>query len=118
MYLSDENIGAKVERFTSFWIKWLSQGNINMYGSLWKIAGLIDGFIADAVGMPHLVFVRILIWKIIGLFYMGTKHLGLVDGLTVPLVNPFRGPIGGYDKRSEEHTSELQSREKLVCRLL
>src|SRR5690606_40738101 len=24
----------------------------------------------------------------------------------------------GYDARSEEHTSELQSREKLVCRLL
>src|SRR5690606_41897520 len=24
----------------------------------------------------------------------------------------------GHDQRSEEHTSELQSREKLVCRLL
>src|SRR5690606_40538936 len=24
----------------------------------------------------------------------------------------------GYDERSEEHTSELQSRENLVCRLL
>src|SRR5690606_13909092 len=27
-----------------------------------------------------------------------------------------KGPAGGY--RSEEHTSELQSRENLVCRLL
>src|SRR5690606_41542954 len=26
--------------------------------------------------------------------------------------------VGGYSRRSEEHTSELQSREKVVCRLL
>src|SRR5690606_41816689 len=26
--------------------------------------------------------------------------------------------VGRYEPRSEEHTSELQSREKLVCRLL
>src|SRR5690606_17791852 len=99
MHLGDENIGAKVERFSSFWIKWLSQGNINMYGSSRKIAGLIDYVIADAVGMPHLVFVRILIWKIIALFYIGTNNLGLVDGLSVPLVNSFRRPIGGFDSK-------------------
>src|SRR5207302_9050163 len=29
-----------------------------------------------------------------------------------------RGAARGDDVRSEEHTSELQSREKLVCRLL
>src|SRR5690606_41447835 len=28
------------------------------------------------------------------------------------------GPMGNEKIRSEEHTSELQSREKLVCRLL
>src|SRR5690606_27964368 len=28
------------------------------------------------------------------------------------------GPVAGGQIRSEEHTSELQSREKLVCRLL
>src|SRR5690606_39433765 len=27
-------------------------------------------------------------------------------------------PLGGEEARSEEHTSELQSRENLVCRLL
>src|SRR3712207_7323658 len=27
-------------------------------------------------------------------------------------------PSGGFDPRSEEHTSELQSRQYLVCRLL
>src|SRR5690606_39881750 len=31
------------------------------------------------------------------------------------IVRPFRI---GWKRRSEEHTSELQSREKLVCRLL
>src|SRR3712207_6988411 len=29
-----------------------------------------------------------------------------------------RHPIGGSRRRSEEHTSELQSRQYLVCRLL
>src|SRR5690606_40386247 len=29
-----------------------------------------------------------------------------------------QGLPGGLDQRSEEHTSELQSRENLVCRLL
>src|SRR5690606_41627299 len=33
------------------------------------------------------------------------------------LVGPVRG-VGPKRGRSEEHTSELQSREKLVCRLL
>src|SRR5690606_42093434 len=30
----------------------------------------------------------------------------------------FCGPVDIADQRSEEHTSELQSRENLVCRLL
>src|SRR5436309_4947705 len=30
----------------------------------------------------------------------------------------FAEPMEGYISRSEEHTSELQSRENLVCRLL
>src|SRR3712207_8895127 len=34
----------------------------------------------------------------------------------VPLVEPLRLPV--VDVRSEEHTSELQSRQYLVCRLL
>src|SRR5690606_39525378 len=33
-------------------------------------------------------------------------------------VDAAREFLGGLDIRSEEHTSELQSREKLVCRLL
>src|SRR2546427_5802648 len=31
---------------------------------------------------------------------------------------PMPPPSGGYPKRSEEHTSELQSQSNLVCRLL
>src|SRR3712207_8413947 len=31
---------------------------------------------------------------------------------------PRRGAVGGEEGRSEEHTSELQSRQYLVCRLL
>src|SRR5690606_32146267 len=38
--------------------------------------------------------------------------------LSRPRLYPFGPPVFGYTARSEEHTSELQSREKLVCRLL
>src|SRR5690606_39897873 len=37
------------------------------------------------------------------------------------VAGPFKGPfrlLGTGERRSEEHTSELQSRENLVCRLL
>src|SRR3712207_2953192 len=37
-----------------------------------------------------------------------------VDGSPVQVIAPF----GGFTLRSEEHTSELQSRQYLVCRLL
>src|SRR5690606_40770061 len=41
----------------------------------------------------------------------------LVEGLAPALDEPV-GVQGQQRARSEEHTSELQSREKLVCRLL
>src|SRR3712207_9036670 len=40
------------------------------------------------------------------------QHVGLVDGLEAA----DRGSVEG-EARSEEHTSELQSRQYLVCRL-
>src|SRR5690349_24248528 len=41
-------------------------------------------------------------------------HLGAQHVLLVPLAHA----VAGADDRSEEHTSELQSRRDLVCRLL
>src|SRR2546429_6087583 len=47
-------------------------------------------------------------------------HVGFVVGLDGPYVPPVEGllPIFIDEIRSEEHTSELQSRLHLVCRLL
>src|SRR5690606_40707032 len=43
----------------------------------------------------------------------------LVDHVTKTLrIDPARVYLTGLSRRSEEHTSELQSRENLVCRLL
>src|SRR5207302_11161583 len=42
-------------------------------------------------------------------FFNGEKHLGA----SVTVIK-----MAGWHRRSEEHTSELQSRENLVCRLL
>src|SRR5699024_11996707 len=44
------------------------------------------------------------------------KFLG--SGETKPRPTPRRTPTGPTRRRSEEHTSELQSRFDLVCRLL
>src|SRR5690554_924071 len=38
--------------------------------------------------------------------------------LALPLLSALEVEFGGGEKRSEEHTSELQSRPHLVCRLL
>src|SRR5690606_40545740 len=46
---------------------------------------------------------------------------GLIDGAHGDLGSGVLGHVGGLARRtvrSEEHTSELQSRENLVCRLL
>src|SRR5690606_40880883 len=68
-----------------------------------------------------------------GRFYTGAAaefgFSGQLEGIIVPpagiwaadawgfvWVTPKENPVGGT--RSEEHTSELQSRENLVCRLL
>src|SRR3712207_8646715 len=44
---------------------------------------------------------------------------GLVHRLQDPVCgHDDRGVVGVFEQRSEEHTSELQSRQYLVCRLL
>src|SRR3712207_8407873 len=55
----------------------------------------------------------------------GCGNLGVVPGgvgSSLSLFSSFPGPFGswrlGRGQRSEEHTSELQSRQYIVCRLL
>src|SRR2546422_8124164 len=55
------------------------------------------------------------------LFRSGSSVEPAVDAADVGgpgIVNPDHGPAGIRGARSEEHTSELQSRLHLVCRLL
>src|SRR3712207_8077039 len=52
---------------------------------------------------------------------MGYKHAPMSDEDAIAEIGrPTFGlkVLPGYDRRSEEHTSELQSRQYLVCRLL
>src|SRR5690554_7631938 len=49
---------------------------------------------------------------ILGVIYMYRVELGVVDMLSTPYGQEYQ------PSRSEEHTSELQSRPHLVCRLL
>src|SRR5690606_30768484 len=51
-----------------------------------------------------------------GVDFHGTLNASMRDALSPDAF--FRMPLDGRTVRSEEHTSELQSRENLVCRLL
>src|SRR5438445_8186900 len=46
------------------------------------------------------------------------RKVDLVGGLTGPVLRTLDYDIASHLWRSEEHTSELQSRQYLVCRLL
>src|SRR5947209_14416190 len=49
----------------------------------------------------------------------GSLTLQAGDDITIDaVIDPATGLIQSNDNRSEEHTSELQSRQYLVCRLL
>src|SRR5690606_20711312 len=48
----------------------------------------------------------------------GRAHMLAWHGGAHPPRPRRRAPAGPWDPRSEEHTSELQSRENIVCRLL
>src|SRR5204863_8020057 len=66
----------------------------------------------------------ILVWAILAFVTNFIPNIGFVIGLIPPMLLAF--VVGGWqlalavqaDDRSEEHTSELQSRRDLVCRLL
>src|SRR6185295_20207693 len=46
------------------------------------------------------------------------RYQPVVARLTTPVPSSAPSPARSYSNRSEEHTSELQSRQYLVCRLL
>src|SRR5690625_5876007 len=54
----------------------------------------------------------------VGMTVLGPKVLGNATNLIFEGVIGRQLPAGGTQERSEEHTSELQSRGHLVCRLL
>src|SRR5438874_8718197 len=55
-------------------------------------------------------------------YFVRTRELLLKDDhrpcVTMQVFGKSHAFLGGIDERSEEHTSELQSRRDLVCRLL
>src|SRR3712207_7860272 len=70
----------------------------------------------DPAGVEHVALAR---WGQVLVVAPATAHslarlaAGLADDLLTNVALAFGGPV-----RSEEHTSELQSRQYLVCRLL
>src|SRR5687768_18111931 len=52
------------------------------------------------------------------LFAISSTNISKVKPLEQSLQEAFSGPVLTGGRRSEEHTSELQSRLHLVCRLL
>src|SRR5690606_14545186 len=63
----------------------------------------------------------IVVHQILADFLLGTapvKDAGEADDSSAPLAGKVAERVQHKGKRSEEHTSELQSRENLVCRLL
>src|SRR5690606_39700456 len=71
-------------------------------------------FGGDVLGLPMIVWVFVVVaalgWVLLNRTTFGRRTIA-VGG------NPEAARLAGI-KRSEEHTSELQSRENLVCRLL
>src|SRR3712207_8742837 len=77
-------------------------------------------------GRPAICALARLDGRPVGVIASDPKHYG--GGLTgdasdklarfVDLCDQFRLPVVNFVDRSEEHTSELQSRQYLVCRLL
>src|SRR3712207_8400658 len=84
------------------------------YTTLFRSRTILDRPVVDALtGVVAVVGRR-------GLVPAGEGEVELVGGEpdAVDGVHPGAGVGSGLDHRSEEHTSELQSRQYLVCRLL
>src|SRR5688572_31079824 len=66
------------------------------------------------------------LWELLGRGYVGSIGYYIftdrggdrIERAAIGITDHHRNACGAYDKRSEEHTSELQSQSNLVCRLL
>src|SRR5699024_1051254 len=91
----------------SFWINPTSHINMILFILVTAYCfKLTAGIVASLLGWG---FYSIRVWEFNGLLLLGFLLLGICIGII---------SIYFEQKRSEEHTSELQSRFDLVCRLL
>src|SRR5690606_22412633 len=101
-----------------FWSDDLSQAfNVISRQLLYFILSL--SFLFSASAISPIVFRRILQYFIYGCLFTTITCLvnALFNVYDYGSINPFNKVNGNFFSRSEEHTSELQSRENLVCRL-
>src|SRR5699024_12187667 len=105
----------------------LSDGLIGLlfaiYQGVWGLGHLATAALSDRVGRKHLVVWGMTIQGValgviaaghgFGIWAAGAALLGIGTAMVYPTLLAVVG-----DVRSEEHTSELQSRFDLVCRLL
>src|SRR5690606_41881717 len=93
---------------------------LSPYTTLFRSAflgALISALLLFTNQFPELQ--AILSWLIGGLRGLGWAHAGAIAGpvlVTIALLFAFARDLNLMLLRSEEHTSELQSRENLVCR--
>src|SRR5690554_7748610 len=104
------NVQYRIKRRSAFvFIKYLIFSN-RRYG----ISGCRDNFIDIQRILTHHIHSRKAIYSMIGLSSLRTDRCISIN-FSIRLFNLSKRNSG---KRSEEHTSELQSRPHLVCRLL
>src|SRR5690606_40781425 len=79
---------------------------------IWRLAFRFDQHVSTATDVFDHIRLPQLEWQVLPAQYQARWAIGALDGGS-PRGNGFHCVT-----RSEEHTSELQSRENLVCRLL
>src|SRR5438445_1961469 len=83
------------------------------YTTLFRSLGVVEKY--RRTGIAEMLVLRIIEEPMIKRGMSGELSMTLEDNF---MINRFLEAIGAERYRSEEHTSELQSRQYLVCRLL
>src|SRR5690606_40462303 len=101
-----------VDRLRLGWLaRWLGQRRSWM---LVAQVGVAIGLLGMAMTDPHVDIMQMAWFGLLVAFSAATQDIS-VDAFRIEAAeDTLQAPMS----RSEEHTSELQSREKLVCRLL